>query len=296
MCFIALHTLACDVCGGSGNTQLSGILPIYTGHIIGVQGQYRYFTATQKALSEQNPDSYFDEHYHTMQVWGKFQAGSKTQLYAFVPFQSNVTITNGLRTVNSGLGDVSFLANRVVLKTPDTLSGAKHMLMAGIGAKLPTGKYSGLTERSASGLPNMQPGTGTWDFSINANYTIRGAKYGLYTEASYVFTTPDKEWYKYGNRLGTSAAAFAIIRQNALTVLPQAGARYEFSLHDYDNYQRKWLDEQTGGSMLFGTLGVQATWKRVGAQLNAYLPLWQNYAAGNVTAKYRTDAGIFILL
>lgn len=288
-------TFACNVCGCSAGGDYLGILPQYYDHYIGLQYQYRSFHSEHAPLKFGDPYEHSQQYYNMLQLRGHYNLGSRVQLFAFVPYYSNTQKQDGARTTTSGIGDVSALANVVLLRKDAAGSKWQQLLMAGGGVKLPTGKYTGISVLDREGLPNMQAGTGSWDFITNLNYTVRRNKAGLNLDASYTFTTANHEQYKYGNRLNSSLLGFYAFGNNKLKLLPQAGLRYEYTLHDYDNYPKKWLNEQTGGHMLFATAGAQAYYGHWGFQAMYHLPLMQHYADGNVTAVTRTEAGILYL-
>lgn len=287
---------ACDVCGGSGSSQNLGILPQFKKHFIGLQYQYRSFSSVYPALSEQKPAAYSEEHYNTAQLWGRYVVSKRLQLFAFVPYQYNRRLKDGTNTDMNGISDISVLANAVVFKTEDSSESEwKHVLLAGGGIKLPTGSYKGITALDRLGLPNMQPGSGAWDVIVNLNYTLRYDNTGINADAVYTITTANGDDYKYGNRLGTAVSGFYWLQAGRVSIMPQVGFRYEYVLHDYDNYSRKWLNEQTGGSLSWATAGTQAYYGKMGFQLSYGIPVAQHYGAGNITAKHRADAGLFFL-
>lgn len=286
---------ACDVCGGISGNQSLGILPQYSNHFVGVQYQIRHFSSIHPALAE-GEDEYSDEYYRMAQLWGRYNAGKRLRLFAFLPYYTNTqVIKDGARVTNSGIGDASVLANYVILSSADTSSAnLKHRLQAGGGLKLPTGKFE--KGNGTTDLPMMQPGTGSWDFILNANYTLRGKNAGLLVDATYTVTTPNSSSYKYGNRLMGNMLGFYTWQLSPVTVVMQTGGQYEFALHDYDNFSKKWLNEDTGGSMLFGVLGFQAIYKKVGLQCSVQTPLWQQYGGGHVQVKYKGDMGFFFMM
>jgi hypothetical protein len=190
---------------------------------------------------------------------------------------------------------VSVLANWLIIKDNAANTHWRHQLFAGGGVKLPTGKYMGITAMDKQGLPNMQPGTGSWDFIANANYTVRKKTAGINVDASYTLTTANKESYKYGNKLNAGVAGFYFINKDQWSIVPQVGVRYEYSLHDYDNFSRKWLNEKSGGYMSFATVGIQAYYQKIGLRVIYQQPLWQQYSSGYLTALQRIDAGFFLL-
>lgn len=291
--YISHPSKGCDVCGCSASNQYLGILPEYNYNFISLQYEYNGFTSSHPSLYEGRPYENAKDYYHTLQLWGRYNIGKRYQVFAFVPYHSNAEKADSNNSSNSGIGDVSVLVNRVFIKT-DT-GKWQHQLLAGGGIKAPTGKYTGISTLDKLGLPNMQPGTGSWDFILNANYTVRRGKSGANIDAAYTFTTPNGDNFKYGNRLNVGALAFHSMQAKSFSIVPQAGLRYEYALHDYDNYSKKWLNEQSGGYILYAAAGVQAYYKKLGLRVTYQLPVSQDYSGGYVTAKQKFETGVFLL-
>lgn len=295
-CTTALQVTACDVCGCSASNQYLGILPQFHWNFAGVQYQYSSFSSTHPSLFEGKPDEHSQDYYHTLQAWGRYNAGRRFQVFLFVPYHYNIDHADSSSGHSSGLGDVSLLLNRVLLKDAGTDNKWGQQLIAGGGVKLPTGHNTGITAPDRYGLPNLQPGTGSWDFMVNANYTLRYKNRGVNLDCAYTFTTANKDEFKYGNRLNTGLMAYYSVRlKHGFSLLPQAGLRYDYTLHDYDNYNKKWLNEQSGGYLCYGNIGLQAYYNRLGLRVNYQLPLGQHYGSGYVKAGQKTEAGIFLL-
>lgn len=290
---IYMPARACDVCGCSASNQFLGVLPGYNYNFVGLQYLQTDLSSSHPSVNENRPYDHSRDYYNTVQLWGRFNIGRHYQLFAFVPYQYNVHRQDSANALRSGVGDISVLANRILLNKEN--SKLQHLLLAGVGIKLPTGSHTGLTQADKDGLPNMQPGTGSVDFIANANYTVRRKNAGINTDAAYTFTTTSKDSYKYGNRLNAGVLGFYSIAIRQVSVMPVAGVRYEYTLHDYDNYSRKWLNEQSGGYLVYATAGVQAFYKKVGARINYQLPLAQHYSGGYVTANHKLESGIFLL-
>jgi hypothetical protein len=178
---------------------------------------------------------------------------------------------------DKGIGDISVLVDRVWIRTEK--NSWKHLFLAGAGIKAPTGSNIGVTDLDRQGLPNMQAGTGSWDFMVNSNYTLSHHNSGLNVDAAYTFTTANKYNYKYGNRLNIGLLAFHSFKKNKFTILPLAGMRYEYTLHDYDNYSEKWLNDQSGGYICYTTAEVQAYYQKLGLRIACQLPIAQYYGA-----------------
>ena len=284
---------ACDACGCAAGSQYIGLLPGYSRNFIGLQQQFSSLSGLYPSAYMGRADERVNDRYNTFQLWGRYGIGRRYQLFAFVPYQYNLRSKDGIRSSNAGIGDASFLVNRIIIN--NDFKEWKHALTAGAGLKLPVGKYRDISVIENKVLPNIQPGTGSWDFIANANYTLRYHNSGLNVDASYSLTTANKYSYKYGNRLTSGVAYFRTIQLGKTTIIPQAGMRYEYALHDYDNYAKRWLNEESGGYMLFGTLGAQAYYKRLGARVTYQLPVSQHFGGGDVTIIQKLETSIFFL-
>lgn len=290
----AFNARSCGVCGSSGGGQFFGSLLGVNSNFIGAQFQYYGIKRDQPALFENWPDEHSNNHYNTLQVLGRYGISKRIQLLAFVPYKYNVLYNDTARYSVSGIGDVLLLANIVTL---NKRSGAwQHQLWTGTGIKLPSGRYIGSTEMDKRGLPNLQPGTGSYDFIVNTNYTVRNGVYGMNADGGYTITTANSSSYKYGNKLNASVIFFHSMKVGNINILPHTGARYEYTQPDYNNYGRNWLNEQSGGHVAFATIGMQAQYKKIGSKVNYYIPFSQYYGSGYIIAKQQFDMTLFILL
>lgn len=288
---VGIKAIACDMCGCATSSQYLGILPIHYKHLIGLQYAYTGFSVWNNASQKA---SY--EWINTTQIWGRYSINKSIQLFAFIPYHVK-TGNDGGRSFNiSGIGDASVLGNWTVVKQSNFSGKWQHNLMLGGGIKLSTGKYTGTTELDKAGLPNIQAGTGTIDFIINTNYSLWYNKWGLNTDASYMFTTVGKDSYKYGNKLTSSLLIFRNIEKGKWTVLPQLGLRYEYTLHDYDNYNKKWLNENSGGHVLYNSIGIQTYFNRWGGKVVYNQPIISYLGNGRIDNRPKMEAGIFFLL
>lgn len=282
---------ACDVCGASGSSQGLGILPQFYKHFVGIQYQYRSFSSEHPGLFENLPKERSTEYYNTLQLWGKANIGSRIQVFGFLPYQYNNRVTDTGTGTYKGLGDASLLAMATIIRTADSSNRRiRHILLAGGGIKAPTGKR---TSGANSGeMMNIQTGSGSWDFILSANYTLRGRNAGFNTDASYTLTTTNAANYKYGDRLSVSLNGFYWWKVKGFVLQPQMGIRADYALHDYDNYSRKWLNYNTGGYLTYITAGAQVYYKRLGLQCSYAIPVFQHYASGYVEATQKVETGL----
>lgn len=292
---IVQYAHACDACGCSAASQNLGILPQFHRHFVGVQYQFKQLDSDFPSPFAGRPATHTTQYYNTMQVWGRYNVGKRLQVFGFLPYAVNTSREDEATSHNSGPGDASVMANAIVVSADSSDAPWKQTLLLGGGVKMPTGSNTGTGEMDHQGLPNIQTGTGSWDFLLNVNYTVRKGALGLNADATYTLTTANSYQYKYGNRLATGITGFYWWQAGVFTLLPQVGVRYEHTLHDYDNYGKKWLNDLSGGYMCFAAAGVQVYYGRLGFQSMLHLPVTQQYNAGYTRSKMRLETGLFIL-
>jgi hypothetical protein len=286
-------TTACAVCGGSASNQNMAVQPQFYKHFAGIQYQYRSFNSTHPA--KDGAASHSNEQYNTIQVWGRYNIGNRLRLFGFIPYISNIHEENGKKTNCSGLGDISFLGNIRVLSLKQPSNNWQHDLQIGGGLKLPTGRYNKESILRGDNLPNMQPGTKSWDVTANTIYTARYKSLGGTIDASYTIVTPNTDDYKFGNRLSTGVSVFYWWQTKKCIILPQSGVRLDATAGDYEYYSRNIKSDMTGGQQLYISVGIQAYYKFSGIQFLYYIPVYQHYADGLVKSKARAETGIYFL-
>lgn len=296
---VSLQCSACALCGCSSSSNYLGVLPDLSTNFIGLQYQYRSFTSLRPANFDYKGEgaSTSHEYYNTALLWGRFYISPKVHLFVFIPIVANSKLEDGQRSNNQGIGDVSALAN-VMLVNKTVTTGWQHTLQVGGGIKAPTGKYQSQQDVSLTDqvIPNMQPGTGSWDLVFNANYTLRKGNYGINTEASYNANTPNSQQYKYGNHFNSGVNGVYWLQHHKWTLMPEVGLRYEQTGMDYDNYSQGWIDTYTGGNFMFATAGAYVYYKKIGLHAMYSIPVAQHYATGLVTAHNQVEAGLYVLL
>ncbi|MBS1774011.1 MAG: hypothetical protein JST82_14225 [Bacteroidetes bacterium] len=289
------YVKACNICGCSASNQYLGILPQSKSNFIGVQYQYRSFFNTHMPEAGELNGEISKEYYHMAQVWGRYKISNRVQVFAFVPYVSNVHQETNAKTIYNGIGDISILANYKILGAVCSGKEWQHVLQAGAGIKLPAGKYDRMAIKYSDALPNMQPGTASLDFITNINYTFQHTHTGINTDVSYIYTTSNPDKYRFGNRFQGGMLIFYSMGIKKLRLIPQIGGRYEYTYRDYENYFYGIKNDMSGGGRLSGSAGIQAFYDHIGIQVAFHKPIVQNYANGMVNNKLKIETGIYWL-
>ncbi|TGE25314.1 transporter [Hymenobacter aquaticus] len=215
---------ACDICG-----CFMGITPYDNQSGVSLMHRYRIFNGYQQlgqshaffpagvqpfVPSHPNRDEGYQhahkgdatdyEAYRVVELRGKYFLAKRLELNAFVPYVMNTSQSNGVQLNTAGLGDVTLFAGFHLIRAIET-AGVQSRLIVGAGAKLPTGDYQ-RTNASGRRYPMLnQPGTGTTDGFVYANYIGSFHNVGLSLNSSYRRATRNR----FGNNVAPSTSSFA---------------------------------------------------------------------------------------
>ncbi len=301
---VAIPGNACDICGCSAQGLSLGLLPGLSSHFVGVRYHYRQFNSEHPSQFTPGAREWSYDHFSTAELWGRVSISPRIELFGFVPYNHYVLEQHHSeqpikRTSNSGLGDVSALLNVVILRTenPAMNAGISHNWLIGAGAKAPTGDYGLIDAERGIVLPNMQMGTGAWDFSLISNYRLQWNEWGVNVNASYRYNTPNKLRYQFGQSVSGTLDFLRVfsLESAGIELIPQVGVRVEMFGKDYSNQSRREWNEFSGGHFIYTSVGLDGYLKRIGFNLRADLPVSQEFATGYVQNKWRFSAGVIYL-
>lgn len=279
---------ACEICGCGVGNQYIGILPDFRKHVFGLR--YRYSSVfTHVGVGGATTYLTTKERYNIAEAYGGWNITNNFRIMAALPYAFNDKTNQGTTTSKNGLGDVYMNAFYQLLNKRSTTGNDKMLvqsLWAGGGIKLPTGKYNPADKSSGTENANLfQLGTGSTDFMLNAMYDVRLQDIGLNTSVSYKINTVNKYDYEYGNKFNANLQAYyKFLVKKKFTVSPNAGVQFETSQQDDDDAIPV---EASGGSLLTGTLGVEASFNRVSVGANFQTPLSQDLGKGIIKANDR---------
>ncbi|MBD2715408.1 hypothetical protein KBK19_10205 [Microvirga sp. STR05] len=144
------------------------------------------------------------EAFRVVELRGKYFLSQRLELNAFVPFAMNTSQINGRQINLSGLGDVTGFAGYHLIRNIET-AGVQNRLIVGGGMKLPTGSFM-RQKADGSRYPTLtQPGTGTTDGFLYANYIGSYHNVGLSLNTSYRRGAANR----FGEGLAPGSTAFA---------------------------------------------------------------------------------------
>lgn len=290
---MAWQSQACDICGCKLGGVYFGILPLYNTHFIGLRYSQAAFKASITYGNNQYISNEFSEDtYRRVDLLGRYSISRKLQVSFVVPYLMN-DMNGSHQTVQSaGVGDPMVLLYYNVLNTANSgISFWQQSLSVGGGVKLPLGEY----QKEDNGTiinRNFQLGSGSVDYLLSLNYTLRYKKTGINIESGYKMNTPNSQGYRFGNQLNASAYLFQWIETPQVAFLPFAGVYYEQAgKHTNDVVEQL----NTGGSALFGTVGLQVFRNNLSVNMLYQAPWVQNYHTdqlSDISARSRFTVGL----
>lgn len=287
LAFAASYSQSC-CCTGAGSSYT--ILPNLNQHLIGLRVSYKNFYNEVRSLNPELNGNTTVQHFTSAEIFGRFNLNERLQFSVFMPYVFIQQQENNNNVYTNSIGDMSLLLQYHVLN-PLRCTGkkTKHQLRIGAGLKLPSGTFK-MNERNLF-LTNLQTGTGSTDFLLNAIYTLRVKNYGLNTHATYRFNTANPQQYRFGDRLQAGASFFYIAQWKDWQLMPSLGFNYEYQ--SYNRHKAKLLTF-TGGQFLNAATGMDVYYKRF-AFSSTFSPTLMNLLnwSGENKSRFSIEAGVY---
>ena len=265
---------ACNVCSCTSMGNSIGILPQFKSHFIGIRETYRQFESVHPTSILSPIAIKSQERYYNTELWGRWYPNPNIQIFGFIPFNRFSKTENQVNTTIQGLGDISVLANYILLNTGDSSSNKfKQALSIGSGFKFASGRYN------SAEFANFQLGTGSKDILFNASYTIRYQKLGVMSEFNYRLNGNNSSTYKFGNKLSINERFFYFLNLKKLALMAYSG--YTFEKSNPDNLN-KIKQSFTGGTARYFQVGMDAYKGKFQLGVSSIIPIQQNLGEGQI--------------
>lgn len=273
---LASTLLYCDACGCAAGNGSSGFESLLNPQYIGVKYFAQHYQAKENLFSKSLSQ---DQYFNTLQLWGKIPITKRSSLYASLPFHFHEKRSEVSSTKVQGLGDANIMGI-YELTQPNT---SNHQLNAGIGLKIPLGKFD---EKGTSGVnPSFQLGTGSWDYQFALSYKYQKNLLAVLLNTDYTLKTVNKKQYKFGNQWNYALTGFHRIWRNDTSIISgKLGLQGE--VYDW-NQQYQEIIPRTSGSALYGKIGFETSYQRWSLGTELMLPVYSNLASQDIKAKSR---------
>lgn len=283
-----LNTSACDICGcfmgltPYDNQSNFGFLYRYRSfsgyqgqrHAIFPKGSEFLFPSNNKTSATTshsgNPQDY--ELYRTAEVRGRYFIHKRLEINTIIPYNVNSERYNGVTNSISGIGDVNLYAGYHLLRKLNEPK-LKQRLIVGAGIKLPTGKSTIADNEGIKYSTLMQPGTGSTDGFIYANYLIGYKNLGMSINSSYKVNGQNNNNESISNSITSFVNLFYTQKlNNDWQITPSVQFSYEYSAGEkYNNIQ---TGEHKMNNLMSG-LGADLYYKNISLNVGLQKNIWE---------------------
>ena len=269
---------ACDACGCSMSGSGIGILSGFHQNSIGL--------SLQRALYHSAPDhGNSDDAFNGFGLHVRYHMSKRIIAQAVQPFVYNVRHSEGATQHVSGLGDTRLTAVVVFRDRQQDTDLPGFYAEAGIGVKLPTGKFD--PDIHKQNLPeNFNAGQGNTALLLQPAFVITRDKMGLACNGLMLLQLPSSNGYRYGHQGNAELIAFRNITVGkTATLIPLLGMKGD--VFGMDRHTNKHSVTGTGGHGLYTVFGMRIMLGKMHAGFSVDLPVVHSYAQGEVLADGR---------
>ncbi|MGB3464755.1 MAG: hypothetical protein WBA74_05785 [Cyclobacteriaceae bacterium] len=278
---LASHSVyACDVCGCKLGGLYFGILPQFENHFVGLRYSNAAFRAAVNYNSDYLEDETSNDLYQRIDLIGRYSLSEKWKVNVIVPYLMNEMDGSHQRIVSNGIGDPMIIAYyQLVNNGADIARKNKHALLIGGGLKLPLGEFTAEDQGEIINR-NFQLGSGSLDYLLSANYTVRRKAAGINAEASYKLNTANSDNYRFGNQFNMSTYAFYWMEWSGVSLLPYAGSYFEYG-DNHTNFDFR--EVNTGGHATFASMGMQVYAGNLTVNMQYQVPVAQRFNTDGIS-------------
>ncbi len=279
---------ACDACGCSGSIGNMGL---------GIQSQgnrssfsivhsFKVFHTQIPGLYG-NPDTRSMEYYNRTDLTGTIRLSKHFQARAVIPYIYNSQVKEpSARSAQNGIGDVQVGMNYYIIDSAYSMNELARWSV-GFTSKLPTGYFESPEREQLM----LNPGSGTFDYSLVSSLMIRFRKIGISNESSYTLRTTNKYNYNPGNTWYNQTIGMYIFNRFTFGtgISFASNAQAKFNGEDYDHTNTQAILVQSASVASFAS----ESWN---FQVGFNLPVYQLLGEGNSTLRGAISFGAYHII
>jgi hypothetical protein len=278
----SVGSIACDVCGG-----MVGILPNENKHSVSLFYRYRAFKNEYFNGNNWFPDGGLlrTEHssdavagvpsyevFRVAELRGRLMFHKKWDLIINLPYTQNKESVGDEVESISGIGDMSFFANRY-WSNSHKKTQLNYRFSAGFGFKLPSGKNNNLNNKGQRISLYNQTGTGSLDYLVLGNIMLGYKRWGLTVNSLFRINNYNLLNERIGPIASATAALFRKIKVNddlLFTVSINAAYEHTRGIQIGKNWQK-----DTSMKLISCGSGLQIVWKNISFESQVLLPAYE---------------------
>lgn len=237
----------------------------------------------------------YDVHDKTKEDFHHFSAGGDVSeqftLYADIPYivRNSLEIEDdtrlGVKEQSKGWGDLTVIGNYHFLKQDN-----QDLSLAG-GIKFPTGLTNEKNSVGERFEPELQPGTGSYDYIVGGVYNTQIDRLHFLANIAYVFKTEGDQDYRFGDLLSTSFFVDYLINSNSEILKTKIGinSNYQYEKKHKDNGDK--VNDSGGNTIFLGPTLSMNTTENSSIFASILFPVYQRLGGAHQEVEYTWTAG-----
>jgi len=285
---ISSRTDACDICGCSSGSMAGGLFPQVQNNMIGFRYQPTRFKhptnpPNMNGISRVNLDKYYDT-----ELFLRWFPKKWLQLWISAPYRIHIREESLRTTTIKGIGDIQLNAFATILRRDSSLF--RHLILAGGGIGLPSGKFMQRDE-TLSMLPvGFQVGTGSWSSNLSVVYMLRYKQFGIITQADGRTYSENELLFKKGNVFSFQSGLFRQFKLGSeIQLFAHVGYRNEYLEQDYEFGTRKIA---SGSNVHLATTSLELFTKKISCSVQFQEPILSEYNGNQPIQTSRIQASV----
>jgi hypothetical protein len=286
---------ACDICGCSARDYRLGVLPDFRRNIIGVSYADRTFTSVHPPLFSWEKETQSQELFVTLDFRLRMFVDEHWLFAVHLPWHNYLQRESTHTTLSRGMGDVQLGVGRLFNLQKNTTPDRLQQLLIFTAIEGPTGASNRKFSPDDLWIPNLQPGSGSWDALVNLNYLKRSNASVYQVQVGGRFNGENATHYRFGHRASGALKIMRFINLGETgkhQLLPGIELMGAVAQADRD---REVYSLYSGGHSVAANISVDyfTSTFTVGASVSQ--PLYQHIAGGQITQGWSSTLSIHYL-
>lgn len=277
--------IGCDICGCSAIDARLGVLPDYRQNTFSIGLNHRRFSSSHPALFSWELPTVSNEAFTRLEWSARVFINRSWLVMASVPMNAHRQVELNAERSLMGLGDAVIGAGRLFNFELGNQKQHLGQIMLSASVKLPTGVHDAKVNGDDFVIPNLQPGSGSWDLLVNVNYMQRLDAWGFQSQLALRYNGVNPAGYRFGNRRAAAFKAFRFIDVGERKLLPGVEIAVGSASPDLLSDPHGQLNELSGGRSVMVSSGIDFFTNRWGVSTSVALPVYQRMAGGHLTSK-----------
>ncbi|MEZ5173363.1 MAG: hypothetical protein R2850_07600 [Bacteroidia bacterium] len=285
--------ISCDICGCSSGSMSGGLFPQIQNNMGGLRYSHLIYKHPTLNPNFNGNSRVIQDTYNDAEGFFRWFPSKRWQMWINVPYSTRIREESLRTTELKGIGDIRFSAFYTVLRRDSSKFRFRHLLLAGGGVSLPTGKYQQRDENLTIMPVGFQIGTGSWSGNARFIYMLRFKKSGIISQAGYKIYSENERQFQKGSMTDAQINYFRNIKiGNKLSIFLHAGYKFEQLQQDIEYQVRK---SDSGSSSGWVNFSADIVAGHFLLNIGSDLPAYQDFKGNQPLPSVRNSLSIAYL-